>query len=71
MLNGMPQISAETMERALTKLRDGVTHADVAAVYQGDITPNDQDGATWAVFVTRWHRLRRRDPRDGRRFPGW
>jgi hypothetical protein len=50
--HGMPHISANIIERALARLLGGDTYVNVAAVFVGEITANDQDGASWRFYLT-------------------
>jgi hypothetical protein len=48
----MTNVPAEIVDRALAKLEGGKTYVNVAAVFIGEITANDQDGASWWLYVT-------------------
>jgi hypothetical protein len=50
--SAVPNISADIIERALAKLQRSDTYVNVAAVFVGEITANDQDGASWWLYVT-------------------
>jgi hypothetical protein len=48
----MMNVSAEIVQRALAKSQNGQTYVNVAAVFIGEATANDQDGALWWLYVT-------------------
>ena len=48
----MRGISAELVERAIRKLQDGKTAVNVAAIFVGEVSPQDLDGVRWRFVVT-------------------